>query len=216
MKSAPGKPLELDAEDRQHNEQGTFLYPPSARNPSQFIDFWENVPVSDEVLRDFERRYRGRRDAYGIPAWEKRQREYVAAQMRKFDQMTAENQNKESYRALWDIASDEAKREQRTREAQARLAAEEDFRKEAPEKVDPPTADDVPAETIPYPFIGRSMVRPLARAGAMFGYLPAGWSEEDREAVLEHRIDLGLNNVMTVRDIENTFRLSEINDYLRG
>lgn len=217
VRPAPQKDLPQD--DVEHNKQGSFLYPAPPRNPHQFIDFWEKVEVSDEVLKDFERRYSARRDAYGIPAREKKVAAYRLAKMEEYDRNVAEARERESYKIRWNAVDEETRKRQRAAEDAERVRKWEAFQQEAEREVPPPTAADVEDQsTIPYPPIGRSSIRALARAGAMFSYLPPEgiWTEDMRNEVLEHPVDLGLNNVMTVRDIEAVYRLSEINDYLRG
>lgn len=49
--------VRLAEEDLAYNEDGTFEFPPHPRSVGQVIAFWEDVPVSDQVLRQMQRAY---------------------------------------------------------------------------------------------------------------------------------------------------------------
>lgn len=42
--------VNLPLSDEDYNATGTFLFPPAPRSYEQFVDFWENVSVGDDIL----------------------------------------------------------------------------------------------------------------------------------------------------------------------
>ena len=207
---------ELPADDRAHNAQGSFYYPPAARNPHQFVDFWSNVPISDEALARFERTYDQRLTQAAMPAYRRRIDKYVEDKMAAFLQKQEDSRETEAFKLKWEAATRESRERQLVADARNIELARQELMEEAPLKVAPPDYTEVDPSRLPYPEIGKSSIRPLARAAAMHAYLPGRdvWSETDREAVLEHPIDLGYNNIKTVREIEHEYKLSELTDFL--
>lgn len=207
---------DLPADIVAHNAQGSFYFPPPPKDPTQYIDFWEHVEISDAVLVDFETRYYARIDKQAAPLYRKRVEEYVAKRLAVYDERLADEKETASYKRGWENSDDRVRQQQLDEEARQRRLAEEDFREEAKTEVKRPSHREIPEEEWNYPAVRRSAIRPLARAGAMSVYLPAEgvWSEADREAVLEHKVDLGLGEVITVREAEEKYKVSEIAAYL--
>jgi hypothetical protein len=206
----------LPASDILHNAQGSFLYPPSVRSAEQAIEFWEHVDIDDAVLQKFQTLYQGRLDALANPNYEKRVRALVEKKMADFDAEVKEWHDSPEFKDKWAGSTDIGRAKQAAADAEARSHNWDVFSAEARVEVPPPSVSEVDPATIPYPSINRSEVRPLVRAAALYAYTPTAEliGEENRERIMSHLFDLGYEKIMSVRDIEATYRLSEIDGFL--
>lgn len=50
-------PVSLTLSAREYNAEGTFEFPPIARDVEQLVDFWLRVPVPDQVLHQLRAEY---------------------------------------------------------------------------------------------------------------------------------------------------------------
>jgi hypothetical protein len=50
-------PVSLALSAREYNAEGTFEFPPIARDVEQLVDFWMRVPVPDQVLHQLRAEY---------------------------------------------------------------------------------------------------------------------------------------------------------------
>ena len=204
--------------DAEHNNQGSFYYPPSVRSAEQAIAFWEHVDIDDSTLRDFENAYDKRLNSLANPRYEARVSALVEKKLAKYDsEVTAYHQTAE-YQKLWDNADEVGRSGSKATEAEGRLHNFGIYETEARNEVDPPSVAEIDPAQIPYPALNRSEVRPLVRAAGLYAYTPAGEkiTAEDRETIMNHQIDLGYNKFMTVREIESAYVLSEIDTFLDG
>lgn len=206
----------LPESDLLHNAQGSFLYPPSVRSAEQAIEFWNHVDIDDSVLQKFQGLYGQRMDALANPQYEARVRALAEKKMAEYDaEVIAHKQTKE-FQKKWAGATELGRAGSGADEAEARNHNWRVFSAEARKEAPLPSVSEVDPASIPYPELNRSEIRPLVRAAGLFAYIPSTGkiTSADKEVILNHEFDLGYGKVLSVRDIEGQYKLSEIDTFL--
>ena len=206
----------LPASDILHNSQGSFLYPPSVRSAEQIIEFWEHVDIDDSVLHEFEVLYFQRMNALANPQYLARVRALAKKKTDEWEAERAAFTSSPEYQAKWKGATELGRATQLADDAAARNHNWDVFQAEARKEEPPPSVTEIDPASIPYPELNRSEIRPLVRAAGLYPYTPTNdkITDADRETILNHEFDLGYGKVLSVRDIENQYKLSEIDSFL--
>ena len=206
----------LPESDLLHNAQGSFLYPPSVRSAEQAIEFWNHVDIDDSVLLKFQNLYGQRMDALANPKYEARVRALAEKKMAEWDAERIAFTNSSEYQVKWKGATELGRATQRADDAEARNHNWRVFSAEARKEAPPPSVSEVDPASIPYPELHRSEIRPLVRTAGLFAYTPTNdkITSAVRETILSHEFDLGYGKVLSVREIESQYKLSEIDTFL--
>ena len=204
----------------QYVGEGTFLFPPvfdKNATANDVIDFFATVPIDDSVLSKFDNLWAERNDTLANPKYLARVYALTDKKMAAWDAERAAFTNSPEYQAKWKGATELGRATQLADDAAARLHNSRVFEAEARKEEPPPDFSEVDPADNPYPAIHRSQVRTLVRAAAMHAYTPVDpsvFDQQERELVMNHEIDLGYGDILTVDEIENRYRLSEMNGFL--